>query len=140
MHYITTVPFLAIFEHTETLLVVQAAFLVLSAIPLYLLARNRKITPLLALLFIFGYLIAPGTNGPLNYDYHEIPFFPFFFFWLFYFIEKENKWGIAIFFLLNLIIKEDISLTGICIGLYLLIYKKSLTREGWMMIAASIFY
>lgn len=140
IHYVTAVPFLAIWENIETLLVVQAAYVALAGIPLYLLTRERKINVVMALIFVLGFMVAPATNGPLNYDYHEVPFFPFFFFWLFYFIEKENKWGIWIFFFLNLIIKEDISLTGICIAFYLLIYKKSLTKEAWIMLGASIFY
>ena len=140
IHYITTIPFLAIFERIETLIVVQASYLILSAIPLYLLAKENKLNPFMGLILVLAFLVAPGTHGPLNYDYHEIPFFPFFFFWLFYFIEKENRLGIAIFFLLNLIIKEDIALTGICIAIFLLIYKRSLRTEAWAMLGASIFY
>lgn len=65
-------PFYAARPGPETLLVLQASIVALTAVPLYAFAARRVGEPL-ALLFAFALLLMPAVEQPNFYDFHFLP-------------------------------------------------------------------
>lgn len=110
------VPFYALSQQPQTLLIAQSVLLSLGAIPIYLLGREllgKKPGVIIGLL----YLIYPGVHGVNLYDFHEIAFLPFFVGMALWSFLTGRKNILLIFGLLSLLIKEDVALIILMIGL-----------------------
>ncbi len=109
-------PFYALAPSPQTLLIAQSVLLSLGAIPIYLLARE-KLGERAGVIFGFLYLLYPGLHGVNLYDFHEVAFLPF--------LVGMTLWGyltgrknmLLLFGLLSLLIKEDVALIILMIGL-----------------------
>jgi uncharacterized membrane protein len=112
-------PLYAIRQNGGTLLLIQAAFLGSAAIPLYKLARkytDRWPACILAL----SYLIYPALHGENLFEFHFLPFGPFLLWWAWYFLEcRRDRWA-AVFVLLTLSCREDVSSWVAVLGAYFL--------------------
>ncbi len=105
--YYLMLPFYAIFPSAETLQILQALVLASAVIPLWLLARRRSFSPVGTAIFCALLLTYPAFSGGTSYDLHENVFLTPLLFWLFYFLERRKCWGIALFSILTLLVKED---------------------------------
>jgi uncharacterized membrane protein len=113
-------PFYAIKQNGGTLLIIQAAFLGSAAIPLYKLAR-RHIAPWPACILALTYLLYPALHGENLFEFHFLPFGPFLLWWAWYFLEaRRDKWA-AVFVLLTLSCREDVSSWVAVLGAYFLV-------------------
>jgi uncharacterized membrane protein len=113
-------PFYAIKQNSGTLLIIQAAFLGSAAIPLYKLAR-RHIDPWPACILALTYLLYPALHGENLFEFHFLPFGPFLLWWAWYFLEaRRDKWA-AVFVLLTLSCREDVSSWVAVLGAYFLV-------------------
>lgn len=113
-------PFYAIKQNSGTLLIIQAAFLGSAAIPLYKLAR-RHIAPWPACILALTYLLYPALHGANLFEFHFLPFGPFLLWWAWYFLEaRRDKWA-AVFVLLTLSCREDVSSWVAVLGAYFLV-------------------
>lgn len=111
-------PAYAIFQTTETLLVLQTFFLALGAVPLYKLAFYETHSHKRALIFDLIYLAYPPIHGMALFDFHVQAFLPFLFFSAFYYFKKE-EWGkYFLFIILSLMVIEFVSLIVTFFGLY----------------------
>ena len=113
-------PFYAIKQNGGTLLLIQAALLGSAAIPLYKLAR-RHIDRWPACILALTYLLYPALHGENLFEFHFLPFGPFLLWWAWYFLEaRRDRWG-AVFVLLTLSCREDVSSWVAVLGAYFLV-------------------
>jgi uncharacterized membrane protein len=121
------VPIYAIYQSTETLLVLQALVLALAAIPLYKLALYESKSVKQALTFSSIYLVYPPIASMMTFDFHVQAFLPLFFFSAFYYFRK-GKWArYFVFTVLALMVDEIVPLIVVFFGFYgLWINRKSL--------------
>jgi uncharacterized membrane protein len=112
-------PIYAIRQNAGTLLIIQAAVLGSAAIPLYKLAR-RHIDRWPACILALTYLIYPALHGETIFEFHFLPFGPFLLWWAWYFLEVRRDGWAALFVLLTLSCREDVSSWVAVLGAYFL--------------------
>ncbi|MEW6481984.1 MAG: DUF2079 domain-containing protein [bacterium] len=111
-------PFYLIWQDPKMLLVLQSLFLGLGAIPVFLIAKDKLKHNLLSLSFSFAYLFHPFISRVNLFEFHEICLAPFFLLFTFYFLQRRIWLLYFIFLFLSLMIKEDLSLIIIALGIY----------------------
>jgi uncharacterized membrane protein len=104
----------------ETLLVLQAALIGGAAIPLYAFARRHLGAWTSCLLSILLLLYAP-LHGSNLYDFHYLPFAPFYLWWCLWALESRRNVMSVIAVTLTLANREDMSALVIVLGLYLVL-------------------
>lgn len=115
-------PFYAIFQSPQTLLVFQSFVLAIAALPLYWLARD-KLNKVYGFAFALVYLLNPALHGVNTFDFHLEIFTPVFVLLIFHYLEK-GKWGKAfVFIFLEFMTIEFAPFIIFPIGLYFLIRK-----------------
>jgi uncharacterized membrane protein len=113
------VPFYLVYPSPAILLIAQAFALALGAVPLYWMARERFPNQLLAPLFPILYLLYRPLRAASRNDYHPGALVPPLFLFALYFMEKA-RWGPMILFLaLAGLLKEQMPIAGVTIGIYL---------------------
>ena len=102
-------PIYALYQHAETLLVLQGVLVSATAIPLYLIARNRLGTAWAGLVIAYLYLLHAPMHGPVFYDFHDLTLAPFWIAWVVYFYEVERKGWLIALWICALLVREDTS-------------------------------
>lgn len=116
----------AVYPSPYTLLVLQTAAIVLGAVPLYWLARDRWKRPSPGLAAAALYLLHPTVQHMNLYEFQYRSFSMAFALYAFYFFERR-KWGLwALFLFLGMATKTEFALLSVAFGLYAL-----LRRRGW---------
>jgi uncharacterized membrane protein len=113
-------PIYAIRQNAGTLLLIQAALLGLAAIPLYKLAR-RHVDPWPACILALSYLLYPALHGENLFEFHFLVLAPFLLWWAWYFLESRRDGWAALFILLTLSVREDVSSWVAILGAYFLL-------------------
>jgi uncharacterized membrane protein len=141
------VPIYAIYQSTETLLILQALVLALAAVPLYKLALYESKSVKQALAFSSIYLVYPPTASMMTFDFHVQAFLPLFFFSAFYCLRKGEWTKYFVFTVLALMVDEIVPLIVIFFGFYgLWINRKRLFHIAdainlrWLSINKSVVY
>jgi uncharacterized membrane protein len=120
-------PFYAVFERPETLLVLQAFILALGAVPIYRLAKEKAGGRTVGLVFSSAYLLFPAVQFVNWYDFHVQAFLPLFFACMIYYATMESWPKYFAFVLLSLMCEEHVALIVFFFGIYLAWnYRKSL--------------
>ncbi|MCU0500673.1 MAG: DUF2079 domain-containing protein [Anaerolineae bacterium] len=117
-------PIYALYQDARTLLVLQSFFLAAGAIPIYLLARNKTRSALLAVTLATAYLLYPALHGVNLKDFHQIALVCVLLLAALYFLEIERDVPLLIALGLALIVKEEVSLTVAAIGAYIFLAKR----------------
>ena len=114
----------------ETLLFMQTLLVGLGAIPVYLLARKKLRDNFCALIFGLAYLFTMTFISCTSFHTTtvSIPFL----LWAIYFMEKDNAKMSFLFAALALAGKENISLTILALGFYILIFRRDLKNRKSM--------
>lgn len=103
-------PFYALYQRAESLLIIQAALCALAAVPLYGLVRRRLGSPWMGVAFVAAYfLYAPG-HGSIFYDFHFLTISPFFVLTTLYFFETRAKLWLWVSLGLALANREDMGI------------------------------
>ena len=105
--YYLWLPFYAIVQHPATLEVMQAATLVASVIPLWLLLKNHFRKPGLVAAIAVIFLLYPPLTMGISYDVHENCFLPVLILWLLWALDRNKKLLTVLFTALLLVVKED---------------------------------
>jgi uncharacterized membrane protein len=113
-------PFYALHQNAETLLVMQAVALGSGAIPIYRFAA-RRIPRSMAWMLAFAYLFYAPMHQANFYDVHFQPFGAVFTLWAVDFLDLRRFWLFSLFFVLALGCREDIPIGFIAIGAYLIL-------------------
>jgi uncharacterized membrane protein len=135
--YLIGIPY-RLFPRPESLLVLQAILIGAAAIPLYAYARRHLgawIACLIALLCLF-YAPMQGSN---LYDFHYLPFAPFFL-WttLALLAARRDRWA-AVVVVLTLANREDMSALLVVLGLFMLLTGER-PRAGLVIAAVGAVY
>jgi len=135
--YLIGIPY-RLLPRPETLLVLQAFLIGGAAIPLYAVARRHLgawTACLVALLFLFN---AP-VQGSNLYDFHYLPFAPFFLWTTLALLQaRRDRWA-AVAIVLTLANREDMSALLVVLGAYLLLTGER-PRAGVVVAAIGAIY
>ncbi len=113
-------PFYSLYQHPETLLVLQSVICGAAAIPLFLLARRQLGAPMASVLAL-AYLLYAPLHGAHLYDFHFLTLVPLFV-WATVHALLARRDGLAAFLVvLTLSVREDVSLGLGAFGAYLLL-------------------
>lgn len=123
-----------------TLLFLQSSIVALAAWPLYLIAKNYLARASLALLVAVLWLLNPFVHSANLYEFHLLIFLPFFLFWTFYFYQKNNFKLFILFFILTLLIREDVSLSMLSFALLAYLDKKNKKWIYFSLFSALIYF
>jgi uncharacterized membrane protein len=122
----------------ETLLIMQAGLVGGASLPFYAFARRHLGAWTACLLSILLLLYAP-LHGSILYDFHYLPFAPFFLWWCLWAIESRRNVMSVIAVTLTLANREDMSALLIVLGLYLLL-KGERPRAGAIVAVVGAIY
>jgi uncharacterized membrane protein len=84
-------PFYAIYQHTEALIVIQSALCSLAAFPLYGIVRRRLDSAWLGVAFVAAYCLYGPAHGAIFYDFHFLTISPAFVITALYCFETRKK-------------------------------------------------
>jgi len=116
-------PFYALFQSPQFLLIFQSFILAIAALPLYWLARDKLGNKLYALAFATIYLLNPALHGVNTFDFHLEIFTPVFFLFAFYYLEKGEWYKAVPFMILELTTLEFAPFIVFSLGLYFFLKK-----------------
>ncbi len=134
-------PFFALDQSPLTLLVLQAVLVSLAGLALFFIARDLLKSEKIGLIMCLAFLINPGVQGVLVFDYHIEMLIPIFFLLTFYFLVKRRKFAYVISLLLLLGTIEEAPFIGIAFGAAMALYgilreKDQEVRRSWLIYSA----
>jgi len=129
-----------ILPRAETILVIQAFFVCLAGIPLYLIAKEILKNKFASIAIVFAFLFFAGVQKAVDFDFHEIALMPVFFFTSFYLMLKKNwRW-----FFLSLIpllaCKEDIAILVVFLGIYMIIFRREWSKGALTILVSALWF
>ncbi len=162
-------PFYALWPDPRTLFYLQVAAMSLAGLPLFLMGKRRLQSEWAALTVVLAYFLMPATQSVTLFDFHAVTFAPLFLLSALYFLDhglttrgasfwlwptahvERRTWNVehptlkfyglsALFFLLALSTKEDISLHVFMVGLYLLILRRRWQEGGVLMMVGLVWF
>lgn len=121
------IPLYFLFKHPTTLLILQTIILALTAIPIFLIARQAKLSPFLSSLLAIIWLLNPILHNITLFEFHILPIAILTLLLAFYFYKKKRFFIYISCLLISLLVREDVSLVVFMFGFLPLIEKPSLT-------------
>ncbi|RJQ33792.1 DUF2079 domain-containing protein, partial [Candidatus Parcubacteria bacterium] len=119
-------PIYALWQDARFLLLLQTFILGLSAWPLYLIGKKIIKDNGLALLVAVVWLFSPFVHTVNLLEFHLLPLATFFIFWTFYFYRQQQFNFYLLFFILSLLVREDVSFILIAFAPLAFLDKRSL--------------
>jgi uncharacterized membrane protein len=120
---ITLAPFMWIWSSAEVLLVAQAVLLAVAGIPIYLWGE-RELGPLAGVAFQGAYLVFWGVLAGVIYDFHHVAFAVPAISTALYATMARRNWLLVPAVLVAMLTREDIALTLIALGFYILVVQR----------------
>lgn len=131
-------PFYWIWNDVRMLIILYVFAIVISAVPVYLLAKEKKLPEHLSLILLITYLAFYGIQNAIWFDVHSIGFGVCFLAWFLYFLYKGNMKYSIIFFILAIFSKEDMALLTCLISLVFYFLERK--KYALSFTAASLLY
>ena len=116
-----------IWDDPRMLLLLQAGFLCFSGIPIYLLAKEKKLTTILCYTILVSYLMFYGIQNALWFDVHSAVFGTGFLAWFLYFLDRRKYKMAGVFFLLTILCKENLALLTASLSFVYFLRRRNLT-------------
>lgn len=104
--------------YPETLLILQASFVGMAVIPIFLLAR-RLTGPWIAATLALAYSFYAPVQGGIMYDFHYQPFSVFFIPLVYYSFVSRRNWLLVLSVVLQLSLREDMGLPLAALAVFL---------------------
>ncbi len=120
---IIAVPFFAISPTLLTLLLLHVVTTVLAAVPFYIFARHKLGTAAGSLIAV-SFLAYPYTQANIAFYFEGELFLMLSTFAAWLFLERDNKKAFFVSLFTLLLVKEDVALIGVTVGLFILIFKR----------------
>lgn len=117
-------PIFAMFPRPETLNLMQVVLTLLGLIPLYLILKQFEFKQTTRFLLLALYIVLPGMLTGHLYDFHENALLPPLLLSLIYCVISQKRWGVLLFTLLTLGVKEDAMIYVLSLGLYFILQDK----------------
>ncbi len=138
--YYTILPFYMLFPSPLTLQVAQAVVLASGIWPLYLLARQYKLSYAVTTAVATLYALYPAITTGCYYDIHENCFLPPLLLWLFVCYEKQRYGFMALCAVLVLSVKEDAAVYLAFFAIYLLLSRRDVRRGLPLLLGAAVYF
>lgn len=136
-HLTLTLPLLAplfyIWDDVRILLIAQAFFISFSAVPVYLIARVRKLSPFPSLIFAVIYSLFYGIQYAVYFDWHPIVFAAGILAWLIYFYEAKKVKLFSLSLILFLLTQENTGIALAGIG-FIYFFRKENRRDAILFV------
>lgn len=123
-----------------TLVIIQAILVCLGAVPLYLLSLKVTKHRLFSIAVAVGYLFFFSIQWHVFSEFHELTFLPITFGSALYFWQVKKKNLYWFFFILALLVKEEIGLLFAAFGLWAFITNKDRKKEAILTIVLGVLY
>ncbi|HEX4341291.1 MAG TPA: DUF2079 domain-containing protein [Polyangiaceae bacterium] len=134
-------PLFLIYPFAETLLVLQTVWLAAGAIPVYLLVHHHVRHRGAAVAFAVAYLAYPALHGVNFFDFHSVALCIPLFLVLLYCLERGYRLGYYVALGLLLLVREDIPIALVFIGLFTVFSKRAdRARLGWTTMVLAVVY
>ncbi len=132
------VPLYWVYPHAAALLVLQSALLAVGALPVYLLARQRLSSTLLATVLAGAFLVYPALGwGNLEQFHPEAFLVPLIGLAVYAAVTWRPGWLIAAA-ALSLLVKEDVALFVVPLGVWVALRRDK--AIGWGMVVGAVAY
>jgi uncharacterized membrane protein len=132
-------PIYALWPRAETIQTLQAWWLALGAIPIFLLGRHRTESAWMGLGLALVYALHPALHGANLYDFHSLTLVVPLAMWALFFLESDRLRLYWVALVLMLLTREDISLLSCFIGLYAIVSGRAV-KLGLATIVIAIAY
>jgi uncharacterized membrane protein/uncharacterized membrane protein YbhN (UPF0104 family) len=134
-------PFYALFPTPKALLFIQAVIAGAGCFLVYKIALSKLKNKSLSLALSFSYLLNPGLQRSIMYDFHAVVLATTFLLATFYFYSQKRYGWFLVFAALSAISKEQIWLVTAVFGLFIFIkHKKRLLGALVFAVSAFVFY
>lgn len=134
-------PLYLLYPYSETLLVLQTAWLASSVVPLHLLARRAIGDPRVALAVTLSFLAYPALHGVSLFDFHSLALIIPLLLWFAYFFVTERWKSYGVTLVALLLCREDVSLVVFLAGIAILFSGKPRSgRVAFLTILSSLLY
>lgn len=121
--YLLAVPF-KIWPYSETIIVLNFLLMISSVIPLYQLTLSCHKDRRFALFMVVVLLWHPTFQYTVLYEFEILRFSIPIILWMLYFWEKKKMLGYYLFVLLAVLVREEVGLTIMMFGIYLILIVK----------------
>jgi len=125
--------FYFIYSGPETLLIFQTIILALGAIPVFLIAQKiinkNKSNSLIPIVLSFAYLMYTPMQRANIYDFHAVTIATTTLLFMYYFWLVKKYWLSFMFLIISLLTKEQVALTTVFFGMYVLYCEKNSLRK-----------
>jgi uncharacterized membrane protein len=121
----------------ETLLVVQALWVLSGAIPVYLIAMRRLDDRLVATTLALGFALYPSIHGVVLFEFHSLALLAAPALWMIWCLDEDRPLGYWISFAVALLVREDASLFLAGVGVYAVLATEH-RRRGALTIALAL--
>lgn len=139
-YHLFIAPFFWIWNNINILYIIQTVFIALGAIPLFLYAKERLGSSFLAVSVALSFLLYPALQN-LNLDqYHSEAITVFFVILTVFFLLKKNFSLFYAFLIISLLGKDEVAVTAVFIGLFLIFFMKELKHGGIVMAISVLWY
>src|SRR5438093_1451222 len=134
---ITLAPFMLIWNSAEVLLVAQAVLLAGAGIPIYLWGE-RELGPLAGVAFQAAYLVFWGVLAGVIYDFHHAAFAVPALSTALYATMTRRNWLLVPAVVWAMLTREDIALTLIALGLYIVVVQRRWILGALLMLVNAV--
>lgn len=107
---ILLLPFYYFWQNPQILLIMQSIILALCVWPIYLISQKVIGNKLISLGISLLWLVNPLLHNGNMYEFHLLPLAVFFILWSFYFYNNNNFKLWLLFYILTLLVREDMGL------------------------------
>lgn len=134
-------PLYFFWQRPEFLLLVQAVTITLSGWPIYLIAKHYFKNPTLSALWLVPYFAYFGFWSALAYPFHDAPVAVLPIAWVLYFllVNKNDKY-LLLWLGGLLLIREDMPLVAIMVGLYMILIERKRRLGGLVVLVSSLYF
>jgi len=134
---ITLAPFMLVWNSAEVLLVAQAALLAAAGVPIYLWGE-RELGTLAGVAFLAAYLVFWGVLAGVVYDFHHAAFAVPALSTALYATMTRRNWLLVPAVIWAMLTREDIALTLIALGFYILVVQRRWILGALLMVVNAV--
>lgn len=127
-----------VYQHAETLQVMQTLWLASGSLPLWKLALHRLKNEWMAAILVLAYFLYPALHGVNIFDFHSLALIIPLVMWAAYLLDTGGLRRYWVVFTLLLLSREDISIFNCFLGTYAIL--RGHVRTGLATIGISLLY